>query len=195
MATTPSADDKDGGICSDGSMTAVAATALRPDVSVERIVGVSADRLYDLVSDLPRMGEWSPENEGGRWRGRATGPAVGARFRGRNRNGRRRWTTTCTVTEARRGQAFGFDVRWGPFAVSSWHFELSAVAGERRLTNVVQRYTDRRGRVMRAIGRLTTGVSDRTEHNFKTMTQTLLALSAIAESDDELAAPSPAASG
>ena len=29
--------------------------------------------LYDLVSDLCRMGEWSPEATGGRWVGGATG--------------------------------------------------------------------------------------------------------------------------
>jgi uncharacterized protein YndB with AHSA1/START domain len=167
-------------------MSTAARTGPRPDVTVERVIEASPEQLYDLVSDLPRMGEWSPESEGGAWRGGATKAVVGAKFRGHNRIGWRRWATTCTVTEARPGHAFGFDVTVGPFAVASWHFELSAVAGERRLTNVVQRYTDRRGRVKRLIGRLVTGVADRSEHNHKTMTETLLRLGKVAEATNEV---------
>lgn len=165
------------------------------DVTVERVIEASADRLYELVSDLPRMGEWSPENQGGSWRGGATSAREGARFRGHNRNGWRRWSTTCVVTEARPGEAFAFDVRVGPFKVSSWRFELAPVAGERRLTNLTQRYTDRRGRTMRVIGRLVTGVDDRAQHNRKTMTQTLLALGAIAESEHRNRAVAPVDGG
>ena len=46
-----------------------------------------AIELYDLVSDLPRMGEWSPENTGGKWVNGAAGPVVGARFKGSNKSG------------------------------------------------------------------------------------------------------------
>ena len=60
-------------------------------------IAAPAERLYDLISDLPRMGEWSPENCGGKWVKGATGPVVGARFRGHNRKGWRRWTTLVTV--------------------------------------------------------------------------------------------------
>jgi hypothetical protein len=41
--------------------------------------------LYDLVTDVTRMGEWSPECVRCVWLDGATGPAVGARFRGSNR--------------------------------------------------------------------------------------------------------------
>jgi hypothetical protein len=50
----------------------------------------------------------------------------------------------------------------------------------------VQRYTDRRGRVKRLIGRLVTGVADRSEHNHKTMTETLLRLGKVAEATNEV---------
>jgi hypothetical protein len=30
-------------------------------------IHASPEAVYDLVSDLPRMGEWSPENIGGEW--------------------------------------------------------------------------------------------------------------------------------
>ena len=88
-------------------------TARRADVTVERVIEASPEQLYDLVSDLPRMGEWSPESEGGAWRGGATKAVVGAKFRGHNRIGWRRWATTCTVTEARPGvYVFGDAQQW-----------------------------------------------------------------------------------
>ncbi|MFN2524390.1 MAG: SRPBCC family protein, partial [Mycobacteriales bacterium] len=54
-------------------------------VSRSTDVDAPADVVWGLVSDLPGMGRLSPENTGGRWSGGATGPAVGARFRGANR--------------------------------------------------------------------------------------------------------------
>lgn len=76
------------------------------------------ERVWGLVTDIARMGEWSPENTGGRWRGGATGPAAGARFVGSNRRGWLRWSTHCTVVECDEPRAFTFDVhesgtRWG----------------------------------------------------------------------------------
>ena len=44
----------------------------------ERTVQAPPERVWELVSDITRAGEWSPEATGGRWRGDATGPAVGA---------------------------------------------------------------------------------------------------------------------
>jgi len=43
------------------------------------------------------MGEWSPENQGGMWAKGATGPAVGARFSGKNKNGTKAWSTSVEV--------------------------------------------------------------------------------------------------
>ena len=41
--------------------------------SVETVVDAAPERIYDLVADLPRMGEWSPECQRVEWeeRGRA----------------------------------------------------------------------------------------------------------------------------
>lgn len=66
----------------------------------ELTVEATPDTVWNLVSDITRAGEWSPEATGGRWRGDATGPAVGARFLGGNRHGAMRWSTHCRVTEA-----------------------------------------------------------------------------------------------
>ena len=60
-------------------------------------IAAPAETVWALVSDLPRMGEWSPENAGGKWVKGATGPALGAVFEGTNKNGFRRWSTMVTV--------------------------------------------------------------------------------------------------
>ena len=69
-------------------------------VQVSTEIARDPETLYDMVSELSDMGKGSPEAVGGRWVGGATGPAVGARFRGHNRSGRRRWSTTVEVTDA-----------------------------------------------------------------------------------------------
>ena len=55
----------------------------------EASVALVADavRVWSLVSDVTRMGAWSPELEAAAWLDGATGPAVGARFKGRTGGG------------------------------------------------------------------------------------------------------------
>src|SRR5438270_13263418 len=104
------------------------------EVSVEEHVQAAPDKLYELVSDVTRMGEWSPETTSCKWLGGATDPAVGARFRGSNRSGWRRWSTTCTVVEADPGRAFAFEVKVGPFPVAKWTYEFAAEGQGSRVT-------------------------------------------------------------
>ena len=67
---------------------------------VRTTVAASPERLWAILSDLDRMGEWSPECYRVEWLDGATSPArVGARFRGRNRYGWMRWSMNCTVQE------------------------------------------------------------------------------------------------
>src|SRR5688500_6142805 len=98
--------------------------AMADQVSVTEHIDAAADEVYALVSDLPRMGEWSPENTGGSWVGGATGPATGARFKGTNKNESKAWATTCTVVEATPGSAFSFDVSVGPIKISRWSYRI-----------------------------------------------------------------------
>jgi len=85
---------------------------------VQLRIAAPADRLYDIVTDVGSTGRLSPECTGGRWLDGATGPAVGARFRGSNRRGWVRWSTTNEVVAAEPGRHFAFEtkqsgVRWG----------------------------------------------------------------------------------
>jgi len=79
-------------------------------------VAAAPDVVYRVVSDVTRMGEWSPETTKCEWLDGATGPAVGARFKGSNKRGPARWSTKPTVVAAEPGREFAFDVdtdvRW-----------------------------------------------------------------------------------
>ncbi len=66
-----------------------------------------AEVVYQLVSDLPRMGEWSPENRGGQWLDGGAG-RVGDRFEGHNKIGDREWSVVCQVTRAEPASEFQF---------------------------------------------------------------------------------------
>jgi hypothetical protein len=79
--------------------------------SVSLRIAAPADRLYDIVSDITQMGRLSPECVGGRWLGGATGPAVGARFKGTNKRGFARWSTTNEVVAADPGREFAFETQ------------------------------------------------------------------------------------
>ena len=148
--------------------------------TVRRTVEIAApaEDVWRLVSDLPAMGRWSPENRGGRWVGGAGGPAVGARVRGSNGRGPRRWSTDVRVTTCEPGRAFAFDVRALGLAVSRWSYEVRPTPTGCSLTET---WEDRRGRAMNAIGVLVSGVKDRSGWTATSIEQTLAAVKADAE--------------
>ena len=144
-----------------------------PHVSVSRTIAADADALWSMVSDITRMGEWSPENVAGKWVKGASGPELGARFKGSNRNGARRWSTMNTVNECEPGRRFGFQTSVGPMKAAQWTFTFARADGG---TEVTQEWTDQRSGVLKAVGALATGVSDRDTHNRAGMEATLAAL-------------------
>lgn len=150
------------------------------DVAVQAEISAPAELIYDLVADMPGMGRWSPECERVEWTGGATGPAVGATFTGHNRNGRRHWSTHGTVTVAERGREFTFEVRSVlNLPVSRWSYRFEPSPGNVCL--VVESTEDRRGSLVKTLGRIATGISDRGERNRQTMTTTLERLRVAAE--------------
>jgi hypothetical protein len=87
-------------------------------------IAVPPDVAYAAVTDLSRMGEWSPENRGGEWLDSAAGAVVGAMFRGRNRDGRNEWETIVTVFEADPPRRFAFRVAPPGEVGTTWHYEF-----------------------------------------------------------------------
>ncbi len=81
---------------------------LRPSGHVTVAMAAPATAVWQLISDVTRMGEWSPECYRCEWLAPAAGPAVGARFRGYNRLGVIRWSRICEITAAEPGRSFAF---------------------------------------------------------------------------------------
>ncbi|MDQ1625627.1 MAG: hypothetical protein QOJ49_1125 [Actinomycetota bacterium] len=133
--------------------------------------------VYGLVSDVTRMGEWSPETTSCSWVS-GDGAAVGARFRGVNHRGPLRWVTTCTVTSADPGRRFAFSVAFGPFAIAEWAYDITPSGGG---CTVKESWVDRRGLAMKSGSPLVMGIVDRAAHNRAGMEKTLAALKATAE--------------
>jgi uncharacterized protein YndB with AHSA1/START domain len=79
--------------------------------SVTLRIAASPERVYAIVSDVTQMGRLSPECTGGRWLGGATGPAVGARFKGTNKRGLVRWSTRNAVVAAAPGRELAFETK------------------------------------------------------------------------------------
>jgi hypothetical protein len=146
------------------------------DTAETRDIAAPAETVWSLVSDLPRMGEWSPENAGGTWAKGATGPAPGARFVGKNRNGIRRWSTTATVGDCQAGQVFEIAVTSGPVPVANWRYDFEETAGGCRVT---ESWVDKRPGWMRLVAR-PLGVHD-ADHAKGEMAATLASLAQAAE--------------
>lgn len=108
--------------------------------SVTVHMAAPAQAIWDLVSDVTRIGLYSPETFEAEWLDGATGPAVGARFRGhvkRNGRGPTYWTT-CTVTECVPGASFAFAVGNDEKPLNTWAYRMAPADGG---TDVTESFT------------------------------------------------------
>ncbi|HEX4777818.1 MAG TPA: SRPBCC family protein [Acidimicrobiia bacterium] len=101
------------------------------------VIDAPAEHIYDLVADLPRMGEWSPECRQVAWLGEATGPAEGARFVGHNRGGPRgilKWSRRGRILAADRGREFAFVTEEGNRESTVWRYRMEPASRGTRVT-------------------------------------------------------------
>ena len=94
--------------------------------SVTVHMAAPADEIWNLIADVRNTPRFSPEVFESEWLDGATGPALGATFRGhvrRNEIGPVYWTT-CRVTACVPGREFGLAVLAGDRAVNNWHYKL-----------------------------------------------------------------------
>jgi hypothetical protein len=151
-----------------------------PSATATIEIAAPAERIYALVTDLPRMDKLAEENRGGRWLGRATRAVVGAKFRGTNRNGSRTWCTTARVTDLEPGRRFGFNVTvmLGIIPIARWEYTLEQNGTGCRVTESTW---DRRPHWFRPISELRTGTTNRSHRNQRHIQRTLERLKTTAE--------------
>lgn len=104
---------------------------------VETVIGADTDQLYAMVSDLPRVGEWSPECESVEWDGEVTTPVAGSTFVGHNAVGpgrRIRYARHGRVLSADAGREFAFVTEEGGRESTVWRYRFEAVDHGTRVT-------------------------------------------------------------
>ena len=96
------------------------------------VINLSPDQLYALISDVTKMGDWSPVCKACWWN-EGDGPKVGAIFTGRNELGERAWETKSEVVAADPGTEFAWAVSEPPTR-ARWGYTFKAVDGGTELT-------------------------------------------------------------
>ena len=142
-------------------------------------VACSPDVLYDMVSDVTRMGEWSPICKECWW-DEGDSAKVGSCFTGRNVTPERTWETRSEVVAAEPGREFVFVVG---NSLARWGYTFNAVDGG---TNVTESWEFLPG------GHVVFGerygedaekqIADRAEAARKSIPETLASIKLIAES-------------
>lgn len=143
------------------------------------VIAGPPETLYDMVSDVTRMGEWSPVCKACWWDDGA-GPTVGSWFTGHNETTERTWETRSQVVTADRGREFAYVVGG---AWVRWGYTFTPVEGGTRLTESweflpagIARFAERYGDDAPA------QIADRTAAAHAGIPATLAALKRAAES-------------
>jgi polyketide cyclase/dehydrase/lipid transport protein len=147
---------------------------------VSRVIEAPARAIYEIIADVTRTPELSPEVVSCEWLA-GGGPTVGARFRARNRARRGpSWSNTPEVITADPGREFAFVRRERMFGELVWRYRLeSGDSG----TTVRESYevTKAVPLVSRVAMRLFYGAKDRPADLHTGMERTLARLAAVTE--------------
>lgn len=150
--------------------------------SVQWYIEAPPPAVYDVVADVTRAPELSPEVVACEWVDGAGGPAVGARFRATNHAGRGpNWQNTPIVTVADRPREFAFSRTEKGAGTIVWRYLLSAEGSGTRVTEsyevtrpvttlgwfvigVLYGNKDRRGDLRRGMTQTLQRLAELTEH-------------------------------
>ncbi len=112
-------------------------------------VACAPEDAWRLVTDVTRIGEFSPECIDAHWLDDASRVQVGARFEGTNRvvdgNTELIWIRPCTITDVKPGELFAYTVgdRFDGSPASSWQFVIDPLAlGRCRITQTFRHERD-----------------------------------------------------
>jgi hypothetical protein len=108
---------------------------------------VAPEKVYALVTDVSRMGEWSPETRSCEWLDGATEPAVGARFKGSNKHGVFRWSTKPKVLVADEGREFSFVTDLRGNDLTKWSYRFEPEDGGTKVTESFEMLADEPGMI------------------------------------------------
>lgn len=149
--------------------------------SVTVAMAAPAQEVWDLVADVRNTGRFSPETFEAEWLDGATGPALGAKFRGhvkRNEIGPVYWTT-CRVTACEPGREFGFAVLIGDRPVNNWHYGFTPTSDGG--TEVTESFRLNENALTKLFGIF--GGQLRKRRNIRDMRKTLERIKAVVESE------------
>lgn len=104
----------------------------RPTVEVSALIAAPPSAVWELVTDINISSRFQDEFQEATWLDE--GPALGARFVGRNATSRFTWETTCTVIEFVPDERFSWAVNDVDDPVAVWTFVLTANDGGTELT-------------------------------------------------------------
>lgn len=152
-----------------------------PDLEISRDIAASAETVFGAITDVTRMGEWSPECVRAEWSEGFSKPALGAMFMGYNVNGDKEWSIESKIVELVEDERFFFDcissVTPG-FVFASWGYSIEPTASG---CTVTEYWQDHRPEFMLERSAKASGVSDRVAHNRAGMEATLERIAAAIE--------------
>ena len=152
-------------------------TTPQPSASSSVEIKASPATVYALITDLDAMSEIAEETAVMRWQS-GTSATPGAVFKGTNRNGWRKWTTKCKVTDADAGTRFAFNVSHTGVPISRWQYDIATSDGG---CTVTESTWDRRPGWYKTPAGLFTGIMNREGANSDHIQATLQRLKTRAE--------------
>lgn len=155
-----------------------------PTVEVSTVVDAPPAKVWELVCDIDLPSRFSEEFQGAEWLDGAE-PALGSRFRGRNRlEAMGEWQTTSTIVAFEPESVFEWAVGDPDDPSASWRFELAPEGSGTRLkqwtrmgpgpsglTMAIERMPDKEERI----------IERRCQHHRENMARTLEGIKALAE--------------
>jgi Polyketide cyclase / dehydrase and lipid transport len=110
-----------------------------PTTEAELVIDARPAVVWLLVTDIQVPARFSSEFQGGQWLDGATGPQLGARFRGRNHHpARGSWETVSTVCELEPERVFAWAVGDPAVPAARWRFTLEPAGPGTRVRQWMQ---------------------------------------------------------
>ena len=113
---------------------------MRRSCEATAVIESPIEAVWQVVSDVTRVGEWSGECHGCAWVGDADSPVPGAQFRGRNRRAYLRWTRLNEVIKVEPPHTFVWRTvpRFPYLDSSEWKLILTEEGSKTRVTEAFE---------------------------------------------------------